>query len=743
MFKNMLIRRKLFSLFIMPLFVVIFLLGLGITILFYEYQNATKAASIDEIKKVGNLIHELQIERGLSAGFVASNGQNNKEALINQRKKVDSSFDDLLQYQRRLNINIANKILNDLKNKREAINSISLNANQSSSYFTGIIYDFFEYYRNILFKSEVTSIKNQLLAHYWIIFGKENLGQLRANLNATFTINEFRDDTFAKVGANKTIFETAFKNFEVDANKQIVNYFKTKYQGADVLAIKNMMDIAFTKNKEGNFDISAQEWFTKATIVINILKEVEDFSINFIEEEMNNKISTIINYILLFCIIGLIILISTIFLFIKISSNIVGSTKNLQTGLLNFFSYLNREENSVKTLDDSAEDEFGQMSKVVNQNIIKTKKGIEEDRRLIDETIAVLGEFEQGDLCQRLNIEVSNPALTQLKNVLNNMASNLESNIDNVLSVLEQYSSYNYLNKIDQKGLKEHLLKLASGVNSLGDSITSMLKENKSNGLTLDESSNLLLTNVDKLNLSSNEAAASLEETAAALEQITSNIRNNTNSIAQMASFSKNVTASALQGETLANQTTTAMEEINTQVSAINEAISVIDQIAFQTNILSLNAAVEAATAGESGKGFAVVAQEVRNLANRSAEAANEIKSIVENATSKANEGKQIANSMIEGYKELNTNISKTMNLISDIQNASNEQLLGIEQINDAVNSLDQQTQQNAMIASQTHDVAILTDEIAKLVVKDANDKEFIGKNDVKAKQINTAKFSS
>ncbi|MDD2509265.1 MAG: methyl-accepting chemotaxis protein [Aliarcobacter skirrowii] len=733
MFKNMLIRRKLFSLFIMPLFVVIFLLGLGITILFYEYQNATKAASIDEIKKVGNLIHELQIERGLSAGFVASNGQNNKEALINQRKKVDSSFDDLLQYQRRLNINIANKILNDLKNKREAINSISLNANQSSSYFTGIIYDFFEYYRNILFKSEVTSIKNQLLAHYWIIFGKENLGQLRANLNATFTINEFRDDTFAKVGANKTIFETAFKNFEVDANKQIVNYFKTKYQGADVLAIKNMMDIAFTKNKEGNFDISAQEWFTKATIVINILKEVEDFSINFIEEEMNNKISTIINYILLFCIIGLIILISTIFLFIKISSNIVGSTKNLQTGLLNFFSYLNREENSVKTLDDSAEDEFGQMSKVVNQNIIKTKKGIEEDRRLIDETIAVLGEFEQGDLCQRLNIEVSNPALTQLKNVLNNMASNLESNIDNVLSVLEQYSSYNYLNKIDQKGLKEHLLKLASGVNSLGDSITSMLKENKSNGLTLDESSNLLLTNVDKLNLSSNEAAASLEETAAALEQITSNIRNNTNSIAQMASFSKNVTASALQGETLANQTTTAMEEINTQVSAINEAISVIDQIAFQTNILSLNAAVEAATAGESGKGFAVVAQEVRNLANRSAEAANEIKSIVENATSKANEGKQIANSMIEGYKELNTNISKTMNLISDIQNASNEQLLGIEQINDAVNSLDQQTQQNAMIASQTHDVAILTDEIAKLVVKDANDKEFIGKNDVKA----------
>lgn len=435
MFKNMLMKKKLVSLFIIPLFVVICLLGLGIAILFYEYENATKAASIDEIKKVGNLIHELQIERGLSAGFVASSGQNNKEALNNQRKKVDNSFDALLQYQKKSNIDIANKILYDLKNKREAITSISLNASQSSSYFTSVIYDFFQYYRNILFKSEVTTIKNQLLAHYWLIFGKENLGQLRANLNATFTLNEFKDDSFAKVGANKAIFETAFKNFEIDANKEIVNYFKDKYQGTDVLAIKSMIDTAFIKNKEGNFDISPQEWFTKITVVINLLKDVEDFSINFIEKEMNNKISTILNYISLFCIIGLIILISTIFLFIKITSNIVDSLKNFQTGLLNFFTYLNREKTTVEPINLNSEDEFGVMAKVVNENILKTKEGIEEDRKLIDETIAVLGEFEQGHLCARLNIEVSNPALMQLKNILNLMGEHLESNVHNVLDV--------------------------------------------------------------------------------------------------------------------------------------------------------------------------------------------------------------------------------------------------------------------------------------------------------------------
>ena len=438
------------------------------------------------------------------------------------------------------------------------------------------------------------------------------------------------------------------------------------------------------------------------------------------------------------CLMVLALVSIVIFLMISIfiSNIIVNSLNSFKEGLLTFFSYLNRESDNVKILEATSKDEFGEMSKVLNENIVKTKKGIEEDRRLIDETILVLGEFEQGDLSQRLHIEVSNPALTQLKNVLNNMATNLELNVNNVLNILEEYSNYKYINKISTKNLKEHLSRLSNGVNGLGDSITKMLKDNKSNGLTLDKSSNLLLINVDKLNISSNEAASSLEETAAAIEEITSNIRNNTESIAKMANFSEKVTNSAILGEKLANETNVSMDDINAQVTAINEAISVIDQIAFQTNILSLNAAVEAATAGEAGRGFAVVAAEVRNLANRSAEAAREIKNIVELATTKANQGKSIAGNMIEGYKELNNNISQTMNLISDIQNASKEQLLGIEQINDAVNQLDQQTQQNAMVASQSHDIAVITDEIAKLIVQDADEKEFIGKDEVQAKEI-------
>ena len=460
-----------------------------------------------------------------------------------------------------------------------------------------------------------------------------------------------------------------------------------------------------------------------------IISEIDEEEVLAAPNATRNSI-LIITLTLLFIIVA-----SSIYI---INRMIVNRLLHFQDGLVGFFQYINREATDVKALDTDSFDEIGLMARIVNENIIKAKKGIEEDRKVIDDTIQILSEFEQGDLAQRVQTNTTNPALQELTKLLNQMGSNIESNIDGVLDVLEQYSNYNYLNRVETTGIKKHLLKLSNGVNSLGEAITGMLIENKEIGLTLGNSSDILLDNVNTLNKNSTEAAAALEETAAALEEVTSNISSTNTNVSQMAQYASIVTQSAQDGQNLANKTTDAMDEINVEVTSISDAISIIDQIAFQTNILSLNAAVEAATAGEAGKGFAVVAQEVRNLAARSADAANEIKILVENAKEKANNGKGIADQMIQGYAGLNDNITKTIDLISNVESASKEQQLGIVQINDAINSLDRQTQQNANIASQTNNIALDTDTLAKLVVSSADEKEFKGKSTVVAKKSNT-----
>ena len=558
-----------------------------------------------------------------------------------------------------------------------------------------------------------------------------------------------------------------FLRAPTEVNKQkVIDTFKVLDN--QVLQLKK--ELVFQRNIElcDEILVSSKEYVNNFNVVDSILIENQKNGIKDETDQIKNTIKTmsesglilenkiieinkntlqlkeeahsLLNNILMILVIVSILIFIMFSLFV--SSIVTKSLNDFKNGLISFFDYLNKKTTKISLLEDSAKDEFGEMAVFVNENIKQIENTLNQDVALIEDAKVVMTRVNNGWYSQFIEKSTLNTSLEEFKNNVNQMIKSTRDRFAEVDEILEAYAKLNYIPTLTMKATDERgglFERLVFGINTLQNSITQMLVENKTNGLTLDESSNILLVNVDKLNQSSNEAAASLEETAAAIEEITSNIRNNTENISKMALLSNEVTASASQGESLANQTTVSMDEINTQVNAINEAISVIDQIAFQTNILSLNAAVEAATAGEAGKGFAVVAAEVRNLASRSADAAKEIKSIVENATKKANDGKKIAGNMIEGYKQLNGNITHTINLIQDIQNASKEQLLGIEQINDAVNQLDQQTQQNAAVASQTHDVAVLTDQIAKLVVTNADEKEFKGKNEVKAKNVKSA----
>ncbi len=423
-----------------------------------------------------------------------------------------------------------------------------------------------------------------------------------------------------------------------------------------------------------------------------------------------------------------------IFGLVLLAKNIINSLNNFKLGLVSFFDFLNKKTDSIELIKVSSKDEFGQMSSMVNENIKGIESNLNEEKELIKETSEVINRVKLGSYSQDIKQECSNPALNQVKDGINDMIKSIQEHFVHINTTLGKYSNYDYTDKLEIANIEKDsdFDTFLTNIENLRNAINKMLQDNKKNGLTLDSSATVLLDNVNKLNESSNDAAARLEETAAALEEITSSIANSSEKISKMSEIANNVTLSAQSGEEMASKTAVSMDEINVKVQAINEAITVIDQIAFQTNILSLNAAVEAATAGEAGKGFAVVAQEVRNLASRSAEAAKEIKDLVEDATQGANSGKLISSDMIQGYNNLNENIKLTIDLITDITSSAQEQRSGVEQINDAINSLDKQTQENAAVASVTNSVAQKTSTIAKDIVLDTDKKNFEGKDSIK-----------
>ena len=405
------------------------------------------------------------------------------------------------------------------------------------------------------------------------------------------------------------------------------------------------------------------------------------------------------------------------------------SNKDLETVndyFIQFIKFISYEKSEFDYIESTGNSKVDAMFKQWNEQIKLVDKRNKDDMKVLGEVVLTADKVEQGIYKSRIKANSSNPTISTLKTTLNKMLDGLDDSTTRILRVVGSYANDDFTDNIKVVDkYKDDMKLLMESINKLGSSLEKNAKSNFINGQTLEQNSSIMTSSMNNLASKANDQAASLEETAAALEEITSITRNNAENATKMATLGQIVKKSVSTGESLASKTANSMDEINEKVNSINEAISVIDQIAFQTNILSLNAAVEAATAGEAGKGFAVVAAEVRNLANRSADAAREIKNLVQEATIKANDGKIVSADMIEGYKELNKNISETIHIIEDVSKASKEQMTGIEQINDAVNMLDRVTQENASESNHVKTIAISVSQLAHELLVDAKSKKF------------------
>ncbi len=628
-------------------------------------QNVVLAMAISD------LVHETQKERGATAGFVGSKGKKFTKRLPAQRDLTDkklkalrtvlSNFDkNSLNSEAKKYLEKALKELDRLQTIRKGASSLSMNGKKVIGYYTNMHAIFLNFLGAITRDAKTAQEARSLLAWYNFDMAKERAGIERAVMSNTFARNKFLPGLREKFVKLITEQDDYLNSFEKAATLGMVKFYKKTVSGKVVDEVNRMRDIAIKADHIGGFGIDPDYWFKEITIKINLLKEIDDYLSAKLAKTVDDALCSAKNQLYFVLILTVIIVVFMLLLSKIIADGIVKAIEGFQTGLLSFFDYINRDKMDTELLDDSSNDEFGAMAKVVNENIKRTKNSINEDNEFIKDTHMVMSKLSQGFLDVRINSVTSNKNLENLKSTINNSLQQLEERTNKLNAILDSYSNYDYTYEVSVSGFEDGstFKALIDNISALREAIIDMLKASSFSSKELLDKSEFLKQQMDGLNQATLESSQMLQETAQRMQNI----------------------------DELSKDTSVKAAEVMSQSNDIKSVISIIADIAEQTNLLALNAAIEAARAGEHGRGFAVVADEVRKLAERTQ----------------------------KSLSEINANINILTQSIVEIGASIDSQSNNISNINETIIDIDVKTQENSKIVTE---VDVVTTEVKDMAV--------------------------
>ena len=624
-FSKLKMRTKLILIVLVPLFGLLYFAASNTLEKFAVSREMTKLESLVEVSvEVGALAHELQKERGMTSGFLNSQGARFAVELAAQRAVTDKKAGDL---KRVLAAFDGDQFVPSLKNSlddvlrdlgaiaaiRNAASAQAIPAQDAFGYYTRTIGKFLNIPAQASTLNGNSRVARLASAYSALLLAKERAGQERAILTGAFAADRFTPELFARFLSNASaqeVYIKVFDNYALDEQKE---FYKNKVRGQAVEEVATIKKAAMEKAGEKRLGADSGHWFRVMTEKINLLKEVED----------------------------------------KLSGDLLKTTGHLkgQARIMMLFYLLI----SVAALLAAII-----IGYLIVRSLMKQLGGE------LDYAADAIGMISSGNLTMRLELKEGDNS-----------------------SLLYSLSA-----------MQDNLRALVSDIKGATDSIRTGASE-------------IAAGNSD-LSRRTEKQAASLEETAASMEQLTSTVKQNAENAMHARQLTKGASEIAAKGGQVVGQVVGTMGSISESSKKIVDIISVIDGIAFQTNILALNAAVEAARAGEQGRGFAVVASEVRNLAQRSAAAAKEIKALIGDSAAKVENGARLVAAAGKTMEEIVGAVTHVTDIMAEISAASSEQSAGIEQVNRAITQMDEATQQNAALVEQAAAAAESLEEEAQ-----------------------------